>query len=62
MSVYTDVNDCMWELYSIANELEDIAEDLRKSIVGMSLAHYTLTLELCAAKYRSAANKLSKIN
>lgn len=62
MSVYTEISECKNELYRIANELEDIAADLGRSIVGMSLSYYIFTLELCASKYRSAANKLSKID
>ena len=62
MSVYSDIRECKNELYSIANELEEIADDLRRSIVGMSISYYTLTLELCASKYRRAANKLAKID
>ena len=61
MSVYSDIRECETELRSIARELEDVADDLKDAIIGMSLFKYTWTLENCAEKYRKAANKLSRI-
>lgn len=60
-SLKAEINDCIRELYAISNELEEVSADLQSSIVGMVLFPYTMTLELCASKYRIAARKLERI-
>lgn len=57
----SEINDCIRELYAISNELEEVSNDLQRSISGMVLSPYTLILEFCAEKYRLAAKKLEKV-
>ena len=57
----SELNSCINELYSIANGLEEAAEEVAASIKGMNTKPYTNTLYDCAKKYRSAASKLSRI-
>ena len=61
MSVKSEVNACIRELRAIANELEDAAEQVEKSIQGMNTRKYTNDLYRCAEKYRRAANQLERI-
>ena len=56
-----ELSSCISELYRISNELETAAQNVDRSIKGMNTSRYIRTLESCAAKYRSAANRLSKI-
>ena len=60
-SIKSEINCCIRQLYSIANELEDAANEVRRSISGMNTSRYTNTLEDCARKHRRAANNLEKI-
>lgn len=60
-SLNSEVKSCIRELESIAYKLECIADEIPKAVIGMNTIQYILKLEYCAAKYRSAANKLRKI-
>lgn len=60
--VHTEISSCIRELYSIANALEDAADEVTASIQGMSTWYYTNALYICADRYRKAAQKLEKID
>lgn len=60
-SLRNELNSCIRELYAIANALEDAAAEVKASIQGMSTWQYTTTLYNCASNYRSAAQKLERI-
>ncbi|KIR01534.1 hypothetical protein P261_00348 [Lachnospiraceae bacterium TWA4] len=57
-----ELDSCIVELYSIARELENVANEIRASIQGMNTNKYTKDLEKCADKYRKAARRLEKIH
>ena len=60
-AVSSEVYSCIRELYAIANELEEAAEEVKASIQGMNTWKYTNDLYSCAEKYRRAARNLERL-
>lgn len=56
-----ELDRCITELYQVAAALEDAADEVGRSIQGMSTRQYTNSLYNSADRYRRAANKLARI-